>query len=228
MSVIYTIPVGKPSSSYASGKPEAIVDLFNKLDQRLIALGPDVERVFLKRYINYKVKRSFVTLRLDKGRLVMDVALSIDECPIPDGLAIRDVSTLGHQGLGDTEVTVAADSDIDGAAQVARELREIASARLGVVTTYCSGECRTSVGAGTEGSTVLTSVSLIIRWKTIAAPGLRLRRACYGGSATGGSWILNPSSFVSRRREPDAVPRRARLSRVRPVRGAGSPGSDRG
>lgn len=109
---------------HTKGKPEAIVDLFNKLDQRLMALGPDVERVFLKQYINYKVKRSFVTLRLDKGRLVMDVALSIDECPKPDGLAIRDVSTLGHQGLGDTEVTVAADSDIDGAGQVARSSYE--------------------------------------------------------------------------------------------------------
>ncbi len=105
---------------HTRGKPGAIVDLFDKLDQRLMTLGPDVERVFSKQYISYKVKRSFATLRLDKGRLVMNVALSFDESPKPEGLVTRDVSALGHQGLGDTEVTVGADSDIDGAERVAR------------------------------------------------------------------------------------------------------------
>jgi len=97
-----------------------IVDLFDKLDERLIGLGSDVERVYLKRYINYKVKRSFVTLRLDKGKLVMAVALAFEDSPKPDGLDMRDVSALGHQGLGDSEVRLASDSDLPGAALVAQ------------------------------------------------------------------------------------------------------------
>ena len=105
---------------HTQGKPEVIVDLFNKLDQRLMALGPDVERVFLKPYINYKVKRSFATLRLDKGRLVLHVAIPFAEAPKPEGLEMRDVSSVGHVGLGDTEVSVCTESDISGAELVAR------------------------------------------------------------------------------------------------------------
>jgi hypothetical protein len=122
--------VAKPSASgekltydlehHTQGKPEAIVDLFGRLDQRLIALGPDVERVFLKRYISYKVKRSFATLRLDKGHLVLYVAMPFAEAPKPEGLGMRDVSSLGHQGLGDTEVSICTERDIAGAEVVAR------------------------------------------------------------------------------------------------------------
>ncbi len=105
---------------HTAGKPEAIVDLFGKLDARLMALGPDVERVFLKQYVNYKIKRSFATLRLDKGRLVMCVSMQFGEAPRPAGLGMRDLAGLGHQGLGDTEVTIASDDDLAGAETVAR------------------------------------------------------------------------------------------------------------
>lgn len=105
---------------HTTGKPEAIVDLFGKLDARLMALGPDVERVFLKQYVNYKCKRSFATLRLDKGRLVMCVSMQFGEAPRPAGLGMRDLAGLGHQGLGNTEVTVGSDDDLAGAEAVAR------------------------------------------------------------------------------------------------------------
>jgi len=105
---------------HTAGKPEAIVDLFNKLDQRLMAFGPDVERVFRKEYINYKVKKSFVTLRLDRGQLVMYAAVPLHDSPRPTGLSISDVSTLGKLGLGDTKISVADESDLEGAEQVAR------------------------------------------------------------------------------------------------------------
>lgn len=105
---------------HTSGKPEAIVHLYQALDARLRAFGPDVSRSFRKHYINYKVRRSFVTLRLDKGRLVMTAQIPIAEAPRPGGLLMRDVSALGHQGLGDTEVTIGGEEDVALAEEVAR------------------------------------------------------------------------------------------------------------
>lgn len=101
-----------------SSKPQNIVDLYNRLDERVMALGPDVRRSFTKRYINYSTRRSFVTVQSQKGRLFFHVGLVWEELPERDESLARDVRNIGHYGMGDTEITLSDVSQLDYALRV--------------------------------------------------------------------------------------------------------------
>jgi hypothetical protein len=105
---------------HTQGKPKKIVDMFLELDRRLRAFGPDVERVIRQEWIKYEAETSFATLTLQQTKLVMYVSLPLDESPHPEGLALKDVSAVGKLGVGDTKVAIFAESDVDGAEQIAR------------------------------------------------------------------------------------------------------------
>ncbi|MDP2949187.1 MAG: DUF5655 domain-containing protein [Chloroflexota bacterium] len=94
-------------------KPQNIVDLYNRLDERIVALGPDVQRSFTKFYVNYSTRRSFVTVQPRKRKLFCYVGLSWEELPERDESVTRDVRKIGHYGMGDTEITLSDVSQLD-------------------------------------------------------------------------------------------------------------------
>jgi len=98
---------------HLGGKPQNIVDLFNRLDERVVGLGPDVRRSFTKMYINYSTRRSFVTVETRKRKLFCYVTLGWDELPERDELLTRDVRNIGHYGMGDTEIALSEVSELD-------------------------------------------------------------------------------------------------------------------
>jgi len=98
---------------HLGGKPQNIVDLFNRLDERVMGLGPDVRRSFTKMYVNYSTRRSFVTVEAQKRKLSCCVSLVWDELPERDESVTRDVRTIGHYGMGDTEITLSDVSQLD-------------------------------------------------------------------------------------------------------------------
>ena len=96
-----------------SGKPLNIVDLYNRLDERVTALGSDVQRSFTKFYVKYSTRRSFVTVEPRKRVLHCCVGLVWEELPERDESITRDVRKIGHYGMGDTEITLSDVSQLD-------------------------------------------------------------------------------------------------------------------
>ncbi len=101
--------IKQPKSGYSVGqhtgsKPSAIVDLFESVDSYAMALGEDVQRRPVKLYIGYFAgKHSFFTLELKQTKIYAYISLPpADAKPWSDG-DMRDVTSIGHYGMGDTE-----------------------------------------------------------------------------------------------------------------------------
>lgn len=93
-------------------KPQAIVDLYSQFHERVVALGDDVERVFRKQYVGYFIgKKSICSVIPQKGRLRLVLPLDPKEHE-GDPLA-RDISGVGHWGVGDMEATLDTEERLD-------------------------------------------------------------------------------------------------------------------
>jgi len=85
-------------------RPASIVDLFEKLDAFALSLGPDVVRRPTKYYIGYYAgKKSFFTAELQKAKIWVYLSIPPSEATPWDDSEMRDVTTVGHFGMGDTE-----------------------------------------------------------------------------------------------------------------------------
>ncbi|GAF87943.1 unnamed protein product, partial [marine sediment metagenome] len=91
---------------------------YNRLDERVMALGSDIQRSFTKFYINYSTRRSFVTVQPRKRKLFCYVSLAWEELPERNELITRDVRKIGHYGMGDTEIMLADISQLDYAVRL--------------------------------------------------------------------------------------------------------------
>jgi predicted transport protein len=89
---------------HTAKKPSGIVDLFERADAFAMALGPDVERRPTKMYVGYRAgKRSFFTMELQKTRIWVYLSIPPSEAQPWSDSEMRDVSNIGHFGMGDTE-----------------------------------------------------------------------------------------------------------------------------
>lgn len=91
-----------------------MVDLFEQIDEFARGLGADVSRRIRKFYVGFFVgKRSFYTVEIQRQRVT--VYLSLDPtkaAPWNEG-AMRDVRTIGHYGMGDTEYSLSTPAQLD-------------------------------------------------------------------------------------------------------------------
>lgn len=98
-------------------KPQVIVDLYTQLHERLTALDSDVERVFRKQYVGYRLgKNVFCSIIPQKQRLRL--ILPLDPSTVRGEAGTRDVSQVGHWGVGDTEVSVESVDQLDAVMQL--------------------------------------------------------------------------------------------------------------
>ena len=111
---------GKPAYKTVSEQYEeathALRELFDALDDHLIALGDDVTRKTLKYYFAYRRIRNFasVELRPQSQQLLVYLKLNPDDLTTEDGFT-RDVREIGHYGTGDLEVRIGSAADIERA-----------------------------------------------------------------------------------------------------------------
>jgi predicted transport protein len=88
--------------------PAAMADLFDQLDSLGRSLGADVVRRPQKIYVGYFAgKRSFFSVRLQKAKLILWISIPPAEAKPWDPDVMRDVSNIGHYGMGDLEYTLA-------------------------------------------------------------------------------------------------------------------------
>jgi len=109
-------------SHHLDSKPTAIVDLFERLDEYGRSLGADVTRRIRKQYVGYfRGKKSFFTLETQRQRVIL--YLSLEPSAIQDLWshdAMRDVTEIGHFGMGNTEYSM---RDVEQVAEVRRLIR---------------------------------------------------------------------------------------------------------
>jgi predicted transport protein len=104
----------QPKTSYmvaqhTVNKPSAIVDLFEQADSHAMALGEDVQRRPVKQYIGYFAgKRSFFTLEIQKTKIYAYISLPPSEAKPWNAEDMRDVTKIGHYGMGDSEFVLRA------------------------------------------------------------------------------------------------------------------------
>jgi predicted transport protein len=99
---------------HLTGKPPAVVELFEALRERIFALseGDTITEKANKMYIGYKHGKNFAEVRLQSKLLQIWLDISAEELEDPYQLA-RDVENIGHYGTGDVEVRLSDLKDLD-------------------------------------------------------------------------------------------------------------------
>jgi predicted transport protein len=122
-----TVTVGAPgeNASATSGKYKtisaameeldpAMIERYEALRAHLLALGDDVQETTLRYYIAFKRIKNFacVESRPTTSKIVVFVKVDPASVPLEAGFT-RDVSNIGHFGIGDLEITLAKPEDLD-------------------------------------------------------------------------------------------------------------------
>jgi predicted transport protein len=96
-----------PLEHHLDGKPAAIVDLFEQIDELGRNVGANVSRRIRKMYVGYFAgQRSFFTVELQRQRLILYLHLNPAATTIWNEQAMRDVTNIGHYGMGHTEYSL--------------------------------------------------------------------------------------------------------------------------
>jgi predicted transport protein len=105
-----------PLDHHLGGKPAAMVDLFEQVDEFARSLGADVSRRVRKFYVGYYAgRRSFLTVEIQRQRLILYLNLDPTTASPWNDEVMRDVREIGHYGMGDTEYSLRAPAQLDEA-----------------------------------------------------------------------------------------------------------------
>lgn len=106
----------KPYVEWVEDKNYSLRDLLLSIEDYMMSLGDDVQRKQLKLYVAFKRLKNFTTVVPQKSRILIFLHLSPADLPsLPPNS--RDVSSLGHWGTGDFELSIATQKDLDAAKQ---------------------------------------------------------------------------------------------------------------
>ena len=114
---------------HLAGKSAAILDSFEQLDKFGREQGADVTRRIRKQYIGYFAgKKSFFTIEVQRQRLLLYLNLDPTTVQPWDESTMRDVTNIGHFGMGNTEFSVKQATDLDGARALIKKAYSATSA----------------------------------------------------------------------------------------------------
>ncbi|NLG89926.1 MAG: hypothetical protein GX494_12100 [Clostridiaceae bacterium] len=103
------------------GRPQEVVELYRALDRMCQDMAPgEVTRRYLAKYVAWSVKKStFCSAHLQQGGMRVWLKLSPQDVPESATFA-RDVSNVGHWGVGDVQLAVGDLSTLRDAEQLIR------------------------------------------------------------------------------------------------------------
>ncbi len=94
-------------------KPEMIIDIYRELNERISLEFEDCEIFYTKLYFGFKInKKIFVTGELVKSFLKLWININDSKLKDYNNIA-RDVHNIGHHGVGNYEVNLTPDSDLN-------------------------------------------------------------------------------------------------------------------
>lgn len=115
-------PAGPPKGQeyglehHLGNKSSLIRELWEAVDDYANSLGGDVSRRVRKQYIGYfRGKRSFFTTEIQKGRVLIYLALTPETAQPWNPEVMRDASNIGHFGMGDIEYSLVTVDQLDEA-----------------------------------------------------------------------------------------------------------------
>ncbi len=103
---VYTV------EQHFKGKPAAIREIARAVAEFLLSLDPSMEEIPKKLYIAYKISQNIACMELQKERVLLFVKLDPKRVNLPRTIA-RDVTTIGHSGTGDLELSVRTRDDLE-------------------------------------------------------------------------------------------------------------------
>jgi len=99
---------------HISGKSEIIQEMVFDLRDFIMNLDSAMEEVPKKFYVAYKISQNIVCMEVKKHKVILYLKLNPKEnAKLPR--TARDVSSIGHYGTGDLEVTVTSTQDLEAA-----------------------------------------------------------------------------------------------------------------
>lgn len=90
---------------FLQNKSDDIIELYNIYKEAILNLTPDIEALPLKWVMMFKTDRKFAYIEIQKKNLKLWINLKKGQLDDSKGLA-RDVSSVGHAGNGDYELTI--------------------------------------------------------------------------------------------------------------------------
>ena len=99
---------------HLDGKSASIRELFSAVQEFALALGPTVEEAPKKLYVAYRTTQNFVCVEVQQKKITLFLKLDPKKAAGPPGIS-RDVTSIGHFGTGDLEVTLKTQNDLEAA-----------------------------------------------------------------------------------------------------------------
>lgn len=90
---------------FLQNKSDDIIELYNIYKEAILNLAPNIEALPLKWVMMFKTDRKFAYIEIQKKNLKLWINLKKGQLDDSKGLA-RDVSSVGHAGNGDYELTI--------------------------------------------------------------------------------------------------------------------------
>lgn len=109
-------PQYKTVSEYLNQAPDQVKDLYQAVEDHLLALGDDVIKKVLKFYIAFKRMKNFACVEVRNQARTVIVFVKV--APTPENIIAgftRDVSNIGHFGTGELEITITSMEDFERA-----------------------------------------------------------------------------------------------------------------
>ena len=107
---------------HTRGKPKEVLELYRSIDRLCLSLKPgDIDKRYLAKCVSYSYGRHiFCSVHLLKGGLRVWLKLKYSRLESAPSFA-RDVSNIGHWGVGDLELAVTSVSQLDESSPLIRE-----------------------------------------------------------------------------------------------------------
>lgn len=106
----------KTVTEYLADADEELRDRYESLKSFLLGLGDDVQMKTLKYYVAFKRIKNFActVVHTQTRHILVWVKLDPSTVELVEGFT-RDVSSIGHHGTGDVEVTIRDKADLERA-----------------------------------------------------------------------------------------------------------------
>lgn len=117
----------KTVTEYLSDADPALTNLYSDLEARLLGLGDDAQKKVTLHYIAFKRLKNFasVEVKAASSRLVLYLKVDPKSIALEEGFS-RDVTSIGHLGTGDLELTIRSTSDLNKAQPLIEASYELA------------------------------------------------------------------------------------------------------
>lgn len=98
---------------HLQGKPDEIIELYEKFKNAILNLKDGIEIVYRKLYIGYRYNNSAISdIEIQSKQLKLYININKGQLDDPKGL-MRDISNVGHWGNGDYQTLIKNDNDLE-------------------------------------------------------------------------------------------------------------------